>query len=723
MPRQKRHLNRVYQLIGEPGPGAIAVGYVRYSMELQDPASIATQKRRITEFAEKKGWKLAGWYEEPEQSAKYEEIERRPIFASLLNDAGTRFQIVLCYMNNRWSRNVPVAYNSLTRLRQLHVWWATSDGLWDIDKVQQDGFDVAFAVDTQINASYVRQLSRRTIDGKEDRARDGYHNGYVPFGYAPPEYPKAPDGAPSTWRPPRMPARPDPITFPALVRIGELAAQGWTDRAIADELEEYNSRTPRFGERALTKDTIAAIRRSWFPREFAPGCSHGTIDTPTGELIEGRHQAAWPYELWQRMVEVKAGQYRRPTKEAQRHPHEFSRIIVCAACRRPLRVTFGNVNKNFLPYYRDTSVERKLPCSIAEAGFYSVRSSLVVTQFGDLLKSVELPLAWREAIAEQCRAANNVDDSDSGRILRRRAELEEEHKRLVNLYAKGYITERELDEKVERIRSELFELPIPEVRDPEKATQEALSAGETLGRMVDYWQEATPEERRDMVWSLLNVEGLIYDLERHIIVSLKPRVAVLPVLALGLEATSMWEQRGDSLWLRDEYLPPKLERENPRLPSQPPALTPAQQERAIMLIRQGMSLRKVADLLETSHESIRRFVKSQGMALQPSVQKLAPEELEEAYALLRADVPFRVVAQRFGISDASLWRLAERDGVALRPKGQKLTPTQRRLTPEEQQEARDLVKAGVSLRQTAKQFGISRNALERILQDCESVDK
>src|SRR5215472_10448674 len=112
------------------------------------------------------------------------------------------------------------------------------------------------------------------------------------------------------------------------------------------------------------------------------------------------------------------------------------------------------------------------------------------------------------------------------------------------------------------------------------------------------------------------------------IVGLKPRAAVLPVLALGLEATSMWEQRGDCLWLRDEYLPPKLERANPHLPSQPPALTPAQQERAIMLIRQGLSLRKVADLLETSHESIRRFVKSQGITLQPSIQRLTPEELE-----------------------------------------------------------------------------------------------
>lgn len=88
-----------------------------------------------------------------------------------------------------------------------------------------------------------------------------------------------------------------------------------------------------------------------------------------------------------------------------------------------------------------------------------------------------------------------------------------------------------------------------------------------------------------------------------------------------------------------------------------------------MLIRQGLSLRKIAELLETSHESVRRFLKSQGIALQPSVQILTPEQLEAAYELLRADVPFREVAEQFGISDASLWRLAQRDGVVLRPRG------------------------------------------------------
>lgn len=657
MPRQKFHRDRVYQVVGEPGPGSIAVGYVRYSSELQDPATIATQKRRIQEYADKKGWKIVDWYEEPENSAKYEEIEKRPVFARLLNDAGTRFQIAVCYMNNRWSRNVAVAYTSLTRLRRLRVWWATSDGLWDIDKVQQDGFDVAFAVDTQMNASYVRQLSKRTIDGKEDRARDGYHNGWVPFGYLPPEYPKAPDGAPSTWRPPRMPVRPNPLTFPALVRIGELVAQGWTDRAIADELEGYMSITARFGERMLSKDTVAAIRRSWFPREFAPGCGHGTIETPSGELVEGKHQAAWPYELWQRMQEVKMGQYRRPSKVAQRNPHEFSRIIVCAACHRPLRVAAGG--KAGWRYYRDTSSERKLPCPAS--GSLSVRSSLVVSQFGDILRSVELPEQWRQIIVDRCMAASETGDTENGRAQQRRKEIEAEQERIATLFTKGYITEEKLDEQMGKLRDELFTLPVPKVQDAQSMVREAIGMGETLGGMVDYWNEALPEEKRDIVWSLLQLEGLVYDLERQVIVGLRPRDSVLAVLALGLEATGMWEQRANGLWLKEDYWPPKVVRDDPhRPPPQPPSMTPAQQERAIMLIRQGMSLRQVAKIMDVSYQSVHRLVKREGIVLQPSVAKLTPAQLEDAQEWLAVGMSQRQVARQLGVSHETLRRSLKR---------------------------------------------------------------
>jgi hypothetical protein len=51
MPRQKGHSSRVNQVIGEPGPGTPAVGYVHYSSGMQNPASIVTQKRRLQAVA------------------------------------------------------------------------------------------------------------------------------------------------------------------------------------------------------------------------------------------------------------------------------------------------------------------------------------------------------------------------------------------------------------------------------------------------------------------------------------------------------------------------------------------------------------------------------------------------------------------------------------------------------------------------------------------------
>jgi DNA-binding CsgD family transcriptional regulator len=313
------------------------------------------------------------------------------------------------------------------------------------------------------------------------------------------------------------------------------------------------------------------------------------------------------------------------------------------------------------------------------------------------------------------------EDSDNERIRQRRAELAGEHNRLVNVYAKGYITEQDLDERMERIRSELFELPVPEIKDPEKAAEEAISAGETLERMADYWYEATAEERRDMVWSLLNAAGLIYDLERHVIIALKPRASVLPALALGLEATSMWEQRRDGLWLREDYWPPKLDREGPRLPSQPPALTPAEQERAIMFIRQGMSLRKVADLLGTSYESIHRLVKRERIDLRPSIQRLTSAQRREALAALNAGVPLRKVAEQFEVNHESLRKCAKQEGIGLHPWGQRLTPTEQKLTAEQQEEILTLLDAGISLRRVAKQFDMSRESLRRLVNELKGV--
>jgi DNA invertase Pin-like site-specific DNA recombinase len=601
MPRKKSHKSRMYQPVGEPAPGARVVGYVRYSSDMQRATTIVTQKRSILPSGEAHGWVHVGWYEEPEHSAKYEEIEQRPVFAQLLADAGVKFDAVLCYNTGRWSRNVAVTHRSLSMLRQKGVWWETTDESWNIDRIQEPGHSLSFGFTAQMDNDYVVQLSKRTIAGKEDRARDGYHNGQVPFGYLSPDYPLRPSGAPSTWSPPRMPVRVDPETFPALVKIGELAAQGWSDPAIATELAGYISFTARFGNRALSKDTIAAIRRLWFPREFAPGAGVGTIETPSGELVPGKHPAAWRYDLWQRMVEAKAGQYRRPRRESRKQAHEFSRIIVCASCHRPLRVQ----NYPTAIYYRDTSAIRKLEC--ATGGNRLVNSALVVSQFGELLASLALPSEWREAIAQRCQATHG-QSGDTERAQARRQALEAEQKRVVLAFTKGVLPESDLDTIVQRIRAELQTLPAPETRNTASRIAAAISAGETLADMASYWNEAEPEERRDMVWSLLTLDGLIYDLERRVIAAILPRPDVLPVLALGLGEA--WETRDSGLWRRAvEQLPIRPATGARKPPPTPFALTPEQQVEARQLIASGQSLRQVGRHFGVSYGAIWRLLR------------------------------------------------------------------------------------------------------------------
>jgi transposase-like protein len=157
------------------------------------------------------------------------------------------------------------------------------------------------------------------------------------------------------------------------------------------------------------------------------------------------------------------------------------------------------------------------------------------------------------------------------------------------------------------------------------------------------------------------LEGLIYDLERQIIVGLIPRPSMLPILTLGLEKTGKWEQHEKGLWLYPQYWPSKLDLTRRHVPPPThPSLSPAQREEAIRLLHEsGMSLRKVANILGTSRGTIHRLTQQEGITLQQS-QKLTPEQREDAFLLLETGVSLRETARRFGVNPESLRRLVKR---------------------------------------------------------------
>ena len=111
-----------------------------------------------------------------------------------------------------------------------------------------------------------------------------------------------------------------------------------------------------------------------------------------------------------------------------------------------------------------------------------------------------------------------------------------------------------------------------------------------------------------MVWTMLQPSGLRYDLERRAIVGLVPRPDMLHPLAIGL--SSHWGLHGETLLLRSEVLPPKLERTEMTLKPYLRKLNPEECEAARQLVAEGKSLRQVAAHFNVSRMAIWRIVDS-----------------------------------------------------------------------------------------------------------------
>jgi hypothetical protein len=428
----RRREDDLWRKVGEPGPGAHCRGYIRFSHEAGHfGLTIEGQKQEVQAFAAARRWIVDGFDIEPARSAKYEDIAERPVFAQHLQAAERgEFQVSLCYMNDRWARNKVVAYVSLSRLRKAGVWWATTDGKWDIDRIEEDGWDVAYTIDVTLNAAYSRKTSEKTRIDKHTRAALGFHNGDISYGYQPPDYPSKPPHAPSTWKPPRLPAQPHPQNFPRLQQIGAWLAAGTSDAEVAarcnalgwttqtpkavgparKRLGTTEDGSPRFvhehiGPRPFSKDTIRAMRLRWFQREYALGSGKGTIWTTDGQRMEGQHVAVWSWELWHRIDEATAerrgsrGQQRGTRGTPEEHRWLFSGIVLCAACGNRLRAD-GNYTRSgrHYGYYRDEAAARGLSCS--EGGRLAVREDVLEQQFYDLLAHYRLPADFRGRIAE-----------------------------------------------------------------------------------------------------------------------------------------------------------------------------------------------------------------------------------------------------------------------------------------------------------------------------------
>jgi transposase len=321
-------------------------------------------------------------------------------------------------------------------------------------------------------------------------------------------------------------------------------------------------------------------------------------------------------------------------------------------------------------HYRDTSRMRQLEC--ANFGCLSVSAERVNRQFGSLLNTIQLPGLWQDVVLQECYEI--IRENGTEQLMDQRSKLEAEKKGLVMAFAKGYISEEELDIEIARVRSTLLSLPrVRGYGSGEEYGQHAIAVGKSLMEAANCWISGTSTERRDLVWSMLDLNGLVYDLQRQCIVGIKPRDVALPALKLGLQ--EHWRLHDQGLWLREEYIDiyaatGKVELGD-ALRSRGRRLGADQWQEAKHLLQEGMPPQEVARHFHVSTWVILRLIQRDEPERTAQQQpKLGAEQQLEAMEMLRQGKSLRQVAARFHVSRMAIWRMVHRAVEEVKFQGQ-----------------------------------------------------
>src|SRR6185437_638450 len=214
--------------------------------------------------------------------------------------------------------------------------------------------------------------------------------------------------------------------------IAELRLQGWGCQNIALELNRRGYRHPHSSRgRAMLKfdsvnpntlpgrtfvdSSIRQIVSNRFYVEFKPGCGHGTAMTADGELIEGRHIAAWTIETWERMQEIKEQlRYSPKAQPYYRHAYPFAGTIVCPLCGTAMRahhdIGSGRRREKMYEYryYRCTGSNRVLCPSKRKY----TQCQRVEDAFGTILMSLIRRTDWQKSLVSFLDAQQDLSSED-----------------------------------------------------------------------------------------------------------------------------------------------------------------------------------------------------------------------------------------------------------------------------------------------------------------------
>jgi len=444
--------------------------YSRVSTEEQvEGLSLSAQQRGVREYCAAKGWDTPDQFVDEGRSARSETIDKRPALKSLLQACeDRRYDVVVVYSLDRWSRNLKVTLQTFGTLAGAQVAFASVTESVDYSTPEGRLFVAMLGAFAQY---FSDSLAKHTSKGIAERVHQGRPAGPLPFGYE-----RGEKGIPV----------PIPSKAEAVRQAFKMRASGSLHSEIAACLNTQGFRT-----------TAGHVFTNFAVRDILKNPFYVGQLRYRGTIYPGNHEAIVDINLYS------AAQAARRTRTSRGGVKDYllRRLARCSSCGSLL---WSCTNSRGSDYYRhwsgrgDCSVGNKMaPCAAVDE------------QLSGLFASLKLEQGWRETVVSRVIALSERD-----RIARERKLAEERLVRLGRAYVDDMIPERTYEGEQRRLKDRLASLQLPEV-------DIALEAGALLDQMQDLWLEATVDERHELLSGML--EAVYIDVPSRLLVGITPK--------------------------------------------------------------------------------------------------------------------------------------------------------------------------------------------------------
>lgn len=460
--------------------GNRVVGYIRVSDESQvDGYSLDAQRKEITRWCDRHGHELVGFYADEGVSAYTDKVSKRPQMTRLLEDAKCRtFDIAVVHTLDRWARNGGVQRQTLQQLGECGVGFASV--MEDFDFTTPSG-RLLLTTMGGVAEFFSDQLGLHVRKAHKQRAELGLQVGSPPFGYSKVESSKVPQV--------------DQRESLAIKEAFQRRAEGKSYGDIGTWINTQGFRTRE--DHSFTAHAVKDLLNSHY---YCGYIKHIEVE------YKGQHDAIIPEELFQRV------QARRLRREIVRSVHGpkglLQGMVACSHCRNRLQ---SDRHRQQVPLYRERHAHECVTNNT------SIVAGVIDKQVATIIHCLALHPDWKQKMAKL--AVANYDGPNP-------EILQDKRRRLGKAYADGTFTDEEYNRRLTEIDRQLQRACV--VTPP--AIEEAVALFSDIPIL---WNEATPDERRRLLGTL--IEMVYVDLKTKHVTAVKPTPAFRTLFRTGID--------------------------------------------------------------------------------------------------------------------------------------------------------------------------------------------